>query len=426
MRWLSLGVLCVSLSLSGYAQRTLVHCGKLIDGKSRSAQSQMTLVIEGRMIVAVEKGYTIATTGDALIDLSQKTVLPGLIDLHVHLEGETNKDQALQRFTLNDADVALRSALFARKTLMAGFTTVRDVGGSGVNVALRNAVNQGITEGPRIFTAGKSIATTGGHADPTNGYRRDLMGDPGPREGVINSPEDARQAVRQRYKDGSDLIKITATGGVLSIAKDGSGPQFTDEELKAIISTAKDYGMHVAAHAHGAEGMKRAVLAGVTTIEHGTKMTEEVMDLMKQRGTFYVPTITAGRFVAEQAKVPDYYHPAVVPKALEIGPMIQDTFRKAYRRGVKIAFGTDAGVFPHGQNAKEFGYMVEAGMAPIDAIHAATVVNAGILGIFDKVGTLEPGKFADIIATDENPLDDIHTLETVAFVMKEGKIYKRP
>lgn len=426
MKWLSLGVLCVCLSLSGYAQRTLIHCGKLIDGKNRSAQNQMTLVIEGKMIVAVEKGYTIANTGDELIDLSGKTILPGLIDLHVHLEGETNKDQALQRFTLNDADVALRSALFARKTLMAGFTTVRDLGGSGVNVALRNAINQGVTEGPRIFTAGKSIATTGGHADPTNGYRRDLMGDPGPREGVINSPEEARQAVRQRYKDGADLIKITATGGVLSIARDGSGPQFTDEELKAIISTAKDYGMHVAAHAHGAEGMKRAVLAGVTTIEHGTKMTEEVMDLMKQRGTFYVPTITAGRFVAEQAKVPDYYHPAVVPKALEIGPMIQETFSKAYRRGVKIAFGTDAGVFPHGENAKEFGYMVEAGMAPIDAIHAATVVNAGILHISDKVGTLEPGKFADIIATEANPLEDIHALESVTFVMKEGKVCKRP
>lgn len=426
MKWLSLGVLCVCLSLSGYAQRTLIHCGKLIDGKNRSAQNQMTLVIEGKMIVAVEKGYTIANTGDELIDLSGKTILPGLIDLHVHLEGETNKDQALQRFTLNDADVALRSALFARKTLMAGFTTVRDLGGSGVNVALKNAINQGVTEGPRIFTAGKSIATTGGHADPTNGYRRDLMGDPGPREGVINSPEEARQAVRQRYKDGADLIKITATGGVLSIARDGSGPQFTDEELKAIISTAKDYGMHVAAHAHGAEGMKRAVLAGVTTIEHGTKMTEEVMDLMKQRGTFYVPTITAGRFVAEQAKVPDYYHPAVVPKALEIGPMIQETFSKAYRRGVKIAFGTDAGVFPHGENAKEFGYMVEAGMAPIDAIHAATVVNAGILHISDKVGTLEPGKFADIIATEANPLEDIHALESVTFVMKEGKVCKRP
>jgi imidazolonepropionase-like amidohydrolase len=308
---------------------------------------------------------------------------------------------------------------------MAGFTTVRDLGGSGVNIALRNAINQDLVIGPRIITAGKSIASTGGHADPTNGYRRDLMGDPGPKEGVINSPEEARQAVRQRYKDGADLIKITATGGVLSIAKDGSGPQFTDAELKAIIETARDYGMHVAAHAHGAEGMKRAVLAGVTTIEHGTKMTEEVMDLMKQKGTFYVPTIIAGKFVAEQAKVAGYYHPAVVPKALEIGPQIQDTFQKAYKRGVKIAFGTDAGVFPHGENGKEFTYMVEAGMPPIEAILSATAVNAGILGMGDKIGTLEAGKFADVIATDENPMQNISTLEHVSFVMKQGVVYKR-
>lgn len=425
MRKALLAALCIVLSLTGYTQRTLIHCGSLIDGKNRSVQDQMTLVIEGGRIAAVEKGYSVANTGDTLIDLSRKTVMPGLIDLHVHLESETNKNQALERFTLNDADVAFRSAGFARKTLMAGFTTVRDLGGSGVNIALRNAINAGIAVGPRIFTSGVSIATTGGHADRTNGYRRNLMGDPGPKEGVINSPEEARQAVRQRYKDGSDLIKITSTGGVLSIAKDGSGPQFTDAELKAVIETARDYGMHVAAHAHGAEGMKRAVLAGVTTIEHGTKMTEEIMDLMRQRGTFYVPTITAGRFVADQAKVPDYYHPAVVPKALEIGPMIQETFRKAYKRGVRIAFGTDAGVFPHGQNAKEFGFMVEAGMPPMEAILSATVVNAGILGIADRLGTLEAGKIADIIATDGNPIENIHQLETVSFVMKEGVVYKR-
>ena len=412
------------LSLYGYAQQTLIHCGGLIDGKTRSVQKEMTLVIEGDKIVAVQKGFAVPTTGDVIIDLSKKTVLPGLIDLHVHIESETNKDQALQRFTLNDADVAFRAAAYARKTLLAGFTTVRDLGGTGVNIALRNAINQGITVGPRIFTAGKAIATTGGHADPTNGYRKDLMGDPGPKDGVINSPEEARQAVRQRYKEGADLIKITATGGVLSIAKDGSGPQFTDAELKAIIETARDYGMQVAAHAHGAEGMKRAVLAGVSTIEHGTKMTEEVMDLMKQKGTFYVPTIIAGKFVAEQAKIPGYYHASVVPKALEIGPMIQDTFRKAYKRGVKIAFGTDAGVYPHGENAREFGFMVEGGMPPIEAILSATSVNAGILGISDKLGSLEAGKVADLIATDEDPLQNIHTLENVAFVMKEGVVYK--
>lgn len=417
-------ILCAIAAVSAYAQKTVIHCGNLIDGKSNEVQAQMTVVIEGNKIVSVQKGFTAPAAGEKLLDLSRKTVMPGLIDMHVHLESETNKDQNLQRFTSNEADVAFRSTVFAKRTLMAGFTTVRDLGGSGVNISLRNAINQGLVVGPRVVTAGKSIATTGGHADPTNGYRKDLMGDPGPKEGVINSPEDARQAVRQRYKDGADMIKITATGGVLSIAKDGSGPQFTDEELKAIIETAKDYGMHTAAHAHGAEGMKRAVLAGITTIEHGTKMTPEVMDLMKQKGTYYVPTITAGKFVAEKAKEPGYYHPLVVPKALEIGPQIQKTFGEAYKRGVKIAFGTDAGVFPHGENGKEFIYMVEAGMPAMEAIRAATVVPAGILGMSDKIGTLEAGKLADLIAVDDNPLKNIGVMTSVSFVMKDGVVYK--
>jgi imidazolonepropionase-like amidohydrolase len=417
------GLLLLSASIA-WCQRTMIHCGTLIDARSSAAQTQMTIVVEGNKIVSVDKGFTKAGTDDKLIDLSTKTVMPGLIDMHVHLEGETNKDAALQRFTLNKADVAFKSTVYAKRTLLAGFTTVRDLGGSGVNVSLRNAINQGLVVGPRIFTAGKSIATTGGHADPTNGYREDLMGDPGPKEGVINSPEEARQAVRQRYKDGSDMIKITATGGVLSIAKDGSGPQFTDEELKAIIETARDYGMHTAAHAHGAEGMKRAVNAGITTIEHGTKMTDEVMDLMIKKGTYFVPTISAGKFVAEKAKESGYYHPLVVPKALEIGPQIQATFGKAYKRGVKIAFGTDAGVFPHGDNGKEFTYMVEAGMPPLEAIKSATIVPAGILGLADKIGTVEPGKLADLVATDENPLQNIKTMEKVSFVMKDGVVYK--
>ena len=416
--------LAISFS-TAQAQKTVIHCGYLIDSKINDVQPQMTIIVEGNKIASVIKGFSKQGEMDMLIDLSKKTVMPGLIDMHVHLEGETSKDQALQRFTLNEAEIAFRSTVFARKTLMAGFTTVRDLGGTGVNIALRNAINQGLVVGPRIFSAGKSIATTGGHADPTNSYRKDLMGDPGPREGVINSPEDARKAVRQRYKEGSDLIKITATGGVLSLAKDGSGPQFTMEELKAIIETAKDYGMHTAAHAHGAEGMKRAVLAGITTIEHGTLMTEEIMDLMKQKGTFYVPTITAGKFVAEQAKVSGYYHPLVVPKALAIGPQIQLTYNKAYKRGVKIAFGTDAGVYFHGDNAKEFASMVEGGMPPIEAIKCATVVNAGILGMSDNLGTIEAGKLADIIATDENPLQNIRAMEKVTFVMKEGVVYKQ-
>ncbi len=413
-----------STALFCQAQRTLIHCGSLIDGKNKEQQQQVTIVVEGNKITSVDKGLTKPTKDDKLIDLSKKTVMPGLIDMHVHLESETSKDALVKRFTQNEADVAFQSTVYAKKTLMAGFTTVRDCGGTGVNISLRNAINQGIVTGPRVLTAGKSIASTGGHADPTNGSRKDLMGDPGPREGVINSPEDARKAVRQRYKDGSDFIKITATGGVLSVAKDGSGPQFTQEEVNAIIETAKDYGMITAAHAHGAEGMKRAVLAGITTIEHGTLMNDEVMDLMKQKGTYHVPTIIAGRSAAEYAKIPGYYHPLVVPKALEIGSKIQDNFGKAYKRGVKIAFGTDAGVFPHGDNAKEFGYMVEAGMPAIEALLCAMQVNANIIGWGDKVGSLEKGKLADIVAVDEDPTKNISTMTKVTFVMKDGVVYK--
>jgi len=424
MNRITCSLLLLFIVSGSFAQKTYMHCGLLIDGKSDDVQTQVTLIIEGNKIKAIEKGFSKPGKDDNLIDLSKKTVMPGLIDMHVHLEVEPSKDNQLRGFTQNPADIAFKSTVFAKQTLLAGFTTVRDLGGSGVNISLRNAINQQTVIGPRILTAGKSIATTGGHADPTNGYRKNLMGDPGPNEGVINGPDDARKAVRQRYKDGSDLIKITATGGVLSIAKDGSGPQFTDEELNAIIETAHDYGMHTAAHAHGTEGMKRAVLAGITTIEHGTKMTEEIMDLMIQKGTYYVPTITAGRFVGDQAKVPGYYHPLVVPKALEIGPQIQTTFGKAYKRGVNIAFGTDAGVFPHGENGKEFGYMVEAGMPPMAAIKSATAVNASILKMSAQIGTLEVGKLADIIATDENPLKNIRTMEKVSFVMKDGVVYK--
>lgn len=308
---------------------------------------------------------------------------------------------------------------------MSGFTTVRDMGGSGVNISLRNAIAQGLVIGPRIFTAGKAIGTTGGHADPTNGVRKELMGDPGPKEGVINSVDDAKKAVRQRYKNGADLIKITATGGVLSVDKNGQNPQFTLEEIKAICDTAKDYGMTIAAHTHGDEGIRRAIIGGVTTIEHGTLMSEETMELMKQYGTYYVPTITAGKEVADNAKIKGFYPEIIVPKAIEIGPKIQNTFEKAYKKGVKIAFGTDAGVFPHGRNGKEFGYMVEVGMPKMEAIQSATVTNANILGMENELGQIASGFLADIVATDEGPTQNIHTMENVVFVMKEGKIYKQ-
>ena len=296
--------------------------------------------------------------------------------------------------------------------------------GSGVNISLRNAINKGEVDGPRIFTAGKAIGTTGGHADPTNGWKKNIAGNPGPSEGVINGTDDARKAVRQRYKNGADVIKITATGGVMSIAKNGQNPQFTIEEIKAICETAKDYDMIVAAHAHGDEGIQRAVMGGVNTIEHGTLLSEKSMELMKQYGTYYVPTITAGKEVASKAKIPGYYDELVVPKALAIGPKIQSTTAKAYKAGVNIAFGSDAGVFPHGENAKEFRYMNEAGIPVIECLQAATIVNSKILSMESEIGQIKKGFIADIVATKINPIDDITSLENVQFVMKEGKIYK--
>ncbi|MDJ1470526.1 metal-dependent hydrolase family protein [Xanthocytophaga flava] len=407
-----------------FAQKTLLHCGTLIDGVRNDTQTQMTLVVEGKKIIRIDKGYTNPAADEKVVDLKNKTVMPGFTDMHVHLESETSKDQYLKRMSYGQADIAFEAQKHAMTTLMAGFTTVRDLGGSGVNISLRNAINKGLVVGPRIFTSGKTIATTGGHGDPTNGWRSDIQFPTATSDGVVDSPDAARQAIRQRYKDGVDCIKITATGGVLSIAKSGKAPQFMEDELDAIVKTAKDYGFHVAAHAHGAEGMKRAIKAGITTIEHGTFMDDETIELFKKYGTYYVPTIIAGKTVADSAKVPGYYHPLVIPKAIETGKQIQATFAKAYKAGVKIAFGTDAGVFLHGKNAKEFEYMVEAGMPAMQAIKCATIIPAEILGMKDQLGSLESGKFADIVATNENPLQNIKTLQNVTFVMKEGVVYK--
>ena len=416
-------LLFLFISCYTIAQTTYLHCGRLIDGVSANAQTEMTIVVEGNKIMDIRKGYQTAT-GATVIDLKNKTVMPGLIDCHVHLSSETSRNRYSEGFTLNPEDFALRAVGYAERTLMQGFTTVRDLGGT-IAVSMRNAINGGYIRGPRIIAAGKSIATTGGHADPTNGVNREMMGDPEAKEGVINGPDEAMKAVRQRYKEGSDLIKITATGGVLSNAKDGAGAHFTEAEIKAIITTAKDYGFRVAAHAHGAEGMKRAIRAGVTSIEHGTFMDDEVIQLMKQNGTWYVPTITAGQSVGDSAKIPGYYPPFVTAKALETGPKILATFTKAYKAGVKIAFGTDAGVFMHGKNYKEFEYMVQGGMPAMTAIRSATVAASELLGMSDKLGSIEKGKLADIIATDGDPLQDIKMMKEVKFVMKEGVVYKQ-
>lgn len=327
---------------------------------------------------------------------------------------------------MNSADIALRSTVFARRTLDAGFTTVRDLGAGNIQAifALRNAIAKNIVPGPRIFAAGKAMATTGGHADPTNGVRSDLRGDPGPKEGVINGPDDAYKAVRQRYKDGSDVVKLTVTGGVLSLAKSGDNPQFTDDELEAVVTAAKDYGFVVAVHAHGAQGMKRAIRAGVDSVEHGTYMDDEAMRLMRKNGTWYVPTISAGKWVADLAELENKLPAVVRPKAAAIGPLIQDTFGAAYESGVKIAFGTDAGVSPHGANGKEFRFMVEAGMPIMEAIQSATVNAADLLNVDDELGQIAPGFHADIVAFNENPLEDVRVLERPNFVMKAGAVFR--
>ncbi len=420
-------VLTLGLSLlafAGFAQKTILHCGSLIDVKTQTVLKNRSIVVEGKKIVAVSEGFLSPAKGDVVINLKDKTVMPGLIDSHVHLESETNPGAYLDRFVKNPGDVAYQAYVYAKRNLMAGFTTVRDLGGTHVVISLRNAINKGLIEGPRIFTAGVTIGTTGGHADDTNGINETFKKDLGPEDGVVNGVADAAKAVRQRYKEGSDLIKITATGGVLSYAKDGAGAQFTDEEIRAIVQTAKDYGYKVAAHAHGKEGMKRAVLGGVTSIEHGTYMDEEVMELMKKMGTYYVPTVIAGRSTADSSKIPNYYPEMVAKKAAAIGPVIQGTFAKAYKAGVKIAFGTDAGVFGHGKNGYEFILMNEGGMPVLEAIKSATVTAADLLGQSDLIGSIEVGKMADIVAVPGDPVADVKLMTKVNFVMKEGKVYK--
>lgn len=406
---------------------TLIHAGKVFTGTSNSLQENVTIVVEDNKIKAVKKGFAEAQEGDTVIDLKTSTVMPGLMDMHVHLSSQHGGPQTyLERFSLNEADYALRAANYAKITLDSGFTTVRNLGdGYNETVALRNAISKGYATGPRIYTVAKSIATTGGHADPSNGLSHLLRPDVGPKQGVVNGEAEAREAVRTRYQDGADLIKITATGGVLSVAKSGQNPQFMTDELEAIVETAKDYGMTVAVHAHGKEGMKRAIEAGVDSIEHGTYMDDEIRTLMKKHGTYYVPTILAGKFVADKAKIDGFFPELVRPKAAAIGPLIQNTFEQAHKAGVKIAFGTDSGVSAHGDNAQEFSLMVEAGMKPADALLSATVNSANLLGISDILGTLEEGKLADIVAVQGNPLDDISLMESVSFVMKDGVVYKQ-
>jgi len=424
MRTLHAAPLALSLLLAHTAQAaTTIDCGRLLDVKAGKWRDNVSVTVDQGKVVAVDAQQA----GPDHVDLRGYSCLPGLIDSHVHLTLQFGPSYYSDKLRLNPADYAIRGTVYAKRTLEAGFTTVRNLGeDDNTSIALRNAVEAGLVPGPRIYTAGKYVGSTGGHADPTDGFRDTFKGDPGPRDGIINSPDDAWKAVRQHYKDGADLIKIMPSGGVLDESRSADNPQMTEEEIRAVVAAAHDYGFTVAAHAHGAEGIRRAVVGGVDSIEHGTFMDEQDMKLMKERGTWYVPTVFAGQTVSANAKVPGTYPPQVVAKALDVGPKILATLGRAWKYGVRIAFGTDAGVYPHGDNAREFAYMVQAGMPPLEAIRAATVNAAELLKHADTLGQVAPGYAGDLIAVKGDPLQDVTTLEKVAFVMKAGVVYKTP
>lgn len=403
---------------------TVLHCPSLFDSVSGKMLGPTTVVIAGDKFEKVEAG-TQSEAGATVIELTGATCLPGLIDDHVHLDDQFGKNTYVEAAHVNFADQVLRSTLYARRTLLAGFTTVRNVGDTNYDtVALRNAVAAGTVIGPRIFTAGPAISTTGGHADHTNGLSLDLQGDPGPLQSIFNGPDEAMKVVRLHYKEGADLIKAMPSGGVMDLGTNGSGPQMSEEEIKALVETAHDYGMKVAVHAHGAEAIRRSVVAGVDSVEHGTFMDDEDIRLMKEHGTFYCPTVYTGQYVAEQAKKGEY-PPTVAAKALQVGPQIMKTVTRAYQGGVKFAYGTDAGVYPHGQNWEDFIYLVKAGLPPSYTLQMATINAAQLLGHEKELGTVSPGKYADIVAVPGNPLDDISVMSKVNFVMKAGVVYKR-
>jgi imidazolonepropionase-like amidohydrolase len=404
---------------------SVLHCAHLIDVRAGKLLGPSSIVIQGKRVREVLPGSA-SPAGSMAVELAELTCLPGLIDAHTHLSHESSPTMYMDAIRWNTAEYALRSTVYARRTLLAGFTTVRNLGDrANETAALRDAINAGLLPGPRIFTAGVAIGSTGGHADPTDGYRDDLAGNPGPERGIINTPEEAAKAVRQHYKSGDDLIKIMPSGGVLDQSSSGDNPQLTIDEIRAIVTTARDYGFSVAAHAHGAEAIRRAVLGGVDSIEHGTFLDDADMKLMKEHGTWYVPTIIAGDFVAQKAHVPGFFTPTVAAKAAAIGPLILGTAGRAYRAGVKIAFGTDAGVYPHGENAHEFELMVKAGMPALFTLQAATLHGAQLLRHEQDIGSIEPGRYADVIAVAGNPIDDVSVLRHVDFVMKEGIVYKR-
>lgn len=407
------------------APLTYVQAGRLLaDPASGTVEAERTLVIQGGKVVRIEAGYT-AAAGAKVIDLRDSFVLPGLIDSHVHLTSEQGPNSQLEEFTKTKSDLALDGAWNGMKTLRAGFTTVADLGAPNESIfALRDAIRTGRIPGPRIIASGAAISVHGGHGDPGNGMPEALV--PVFRgTAVCSGADDCRRAVREQIRAGADIIKITATGGVLSQTAAGLAKQFTDDELRAIVETAHSMGRKVTAHAHGGDGVNAFLRAGGDSIEHGTYLDAESIKLFKSGGAFLVPTLMAGDFVAREAAKPDtFFTPAQRDKALLAGPKMLDMARRAWAGGVKIAFGTDTGVSAHGDNAGEFALLVKAGMSPIDAIRSATIWAAEHFGLADQIGSLASGKQADLIAVRGDPLADVTVLTRVSFVMKGGVVYK--
>lgn len=408
------------------ARDLVIHAGRLIDGVSAQSRTQVSILVHDDRITGVQPGF-VTPAGAEVIDLSRSTVLPGLIDCHVHVTSQFDGGNPIaEEVTETRFDSAVKSTAYARATLLAGFTSVRDVGAeTNVIVALKKQIAKGIVPGPRLWVSGAPLGPTGGHTDESTGLDPELS-DPAWAENIIDSPEAARKAVREHKKLGVDLIKIMPSGGVLSVNDDPNRQLMADDEIKAVIDTARALGLKVAAHAHGKQAIDTAVRLGVDSIEHGSFADAESYKLMKQHGTYLVPTLLIAHAVYIVAKThPEQLNPSSAQKALAVAPRIQQNLHDAYESGVKIAFGTDQGLVPHGQNAQEFALMVAAGMPPMAAIIAATGSAADLIGDPQDIGSVRPGHYADIVAVDGDPLSDIHTLEHVQFVMKGGEIYKQ-